>query len=56
MHRHHNFYILNYIIMCTAVSIFIEHHMQPLCTPGSIDAHVRDHSRQYNYDLFRAEM
>ena len=24
MHRHHNFYILNYIIMCTAASIFIE--------------------------------
>jgi len=38
MHRHHNFYILNYIIMCTAASIFIEGHMPPsgrrLCAPG----------------------
>jgi len=24
MHGRHNFYILNYIIMCTAASIFIE--------------------------------
>jgi len=38
MHRHHNFYILDYIIVCTAASIFIEGHMRPygrrLCTPG----------------------
>jgi len=38
MHRHHNFYILNYIIMCTAASVFIEGNMRPygrkLCTPG----------------------
>jgi len=29
MHRHHTFHILNYIIMCTAASIFIEGHMRP---------------------------
>jgi len=35
MHRHHNFYVLNYIIMCTAASIFIEgHHGRRLCTPA----------------------
>ena len=33
---HHNFHILNYIIMCTAASIFIEGHLRPLrlCTTG----------------------
>jgi len=39
MHRHHSFYILNYIIMCTTASFFIKGHMQPhygrrLCTPA----------------------
>jgi len=38
MHRHHNFYILNYITTCTAASIFIGDHMRPygrrLCTLG----------------------
>jgi len=37
MHHHCNFYILNYIFMCMAASIFIEGHMWPygcrLCTP-----------------------
>jgi len=36
MHGHHNFCILNCIIMCTAASIFIKGHMRPsgrrLCT------------------------
>jgi len=42
MYRHDNFYSLNYIIMCTAASIFIEGHIRPygrrLCTPDPDNA------------------
>jgi len=44
MHNHHNFYISNYIIMCTAASIFIERHMRPyghrLCTLPYMQTHL----------------
>ena len=29
IYQHNNFYILNYVIMCTATKIFIEGHMRP---------------------------